>query len=241
MLNFIGCGSAFNTSLGNNGAFIKSRNNLFMIDCGSSTFERIMKSNLLKDVDNISILLTHMHSDHVGSLGDLILYGFYSMGKIGEPNVHIFVPSDLDIKRFLKLVGVEENTYKITQFNNKSSYQYDNFYIEFKSIPVNHVKELSCYGYIIHYENKKIYYSGDSNEIPKDILNKLNNDYFDLFYQDTCKADYEGNVHLSLKQLNKLVDYKVRKKVYCMHIDNEFSLKEARELGFNVVQPYKSL
>ncbi|WP_445487407.1 MBL fold metallo-hydrolase [Niallia sp. 03133] len=236
MLNFIGCGSAFNTQLGNNGAFIKKGNSLFLIDCGSSTFERLQRSGLLKNVEEVYILLTHTHPDHVGSLGDLIFFGYYSMGKLAEPNVTVLTPYTIKIQHLLKGMGIEENIYTLIQFKKNGSIRCNDFHLQYEAVPVTHVKELSCFGYIIHYGNKTIYYSGDANDIPLEIVERLYNGGFDLFYQDTCKADYEGNVHLSLRKLNELVKQEVRDKVYCMHLDEGFKKEEAKELGFQVVK-----
>lgn len=236
-MNFIGCGSAFNTALGNNGAFIKRDQVLFLIDCGSSTFARLQKANLLEDVKEVCILLTHTHCDHIGSLGDLILYGYYSMNRLAEANVCVYTPNDLNIKELLRMMGVEENTYKLVEFSASTEYQYNDFKINFAPIEVPHVAGLKSYGYIIGYENKLIYYSGDCYDIPADILNRQNNDGFDLFYQDTCIAEYEGNVHLSLKKLAELIDANARENVYCMHLDQGFNVEKAKSLGFSVAVP----
>lgn len=236
MLNFIGCGSAFNTELGNNGAYIKKDNILFLIDCGSSTFGRIQKAGLLEDVDNVCVLLTHTHADHVGSLGDLILYGYYAMGELAKPSVWVFSPFDLKIRHLLDMMGVKENTYNLVQFSESSGFHHDDLHIGFEPVPVKHVEELSCFGYIIHWEDQTIYYSGDSSEISANILHEFYSGRFDLFYQDTCKADYEGNVHLSLRKLDELI-HSSREKVFCMHLDENFDREEAEALGFNVVSP----
>ncbi|MFJ8236193.1 MBL fold metallo-hydrolase [Ureibacillus sp. NPDC094379] len=237
MLSFIGCGSAFNTNLGNNAAFIKKDRVLFLIDCGSSTFSKIHKSDVLKGVEEICVLVTHTHPDHVGSLGDLIFYGFYVMGTLAEKNVHVYAPKKLKIQELLKMMGVEEKTYNLTEFAAQEAYKYGNFQINFEAVPVKHVKDLDCYSYILHYENKTTYYSGDCNDIPRHILDILHDGKFDVFYQDTCKADYKGNPHLSLRKLEELIDWKIRGRVYCMHIDPGFPSDLAIQRGFNVVSP----
>jgi hypothetical protein len=52
----------------------------------------------------------------------------------------------------------------------------------------------------------KIYYSGDSNSIKSSVLERLKNGDIDRLYQDTCKLDYEGNAHLSLRRLTDIVE-----------------------------------
>lgn len=236
MLNFIGTGSAFNTKLGNNSAFIKKDKTLFLIDCGSTTFSRMQEAKLLDDVEKITVLLTHTHPDHVGSLGDLILYGYYSMGKLGEPNVTVYTPNLLRIENLLWSQGISTKTYNLVQFFDKRFIKFGAQEIGLIALEAEHVLELNCFSYIINYDDKTIYYSGDSNEIPNQIIKMLENGKIDIFYQDTCKVDYSGNVHLSLKKLESLIKPEYRDKVYCMHLDNDFIEEEAWDLGFKVVE-----
>lgn len=236
MLDFIGTGSAFNVALGNNGGYIKKDDTLFMIDCGSSTFERLMRSGLLEGVTNINVLITHTHPDHIGSLGDLIFYGYFSVGEIGKPNVRVYSTLELKIKGILRAFGVEDDNYVLEEFESLKKILCEDMDLMFEAVPVNHVKTLKSFGYIFDYQGKKVYYSGDANEIPSDILKDLNEGKFDEFYQDTCKAEYPGNVHLPLSLLDELVDMFVRDRVYCMHLDESFIVEEALKLGFNVVK-----
>lgn len=237
MLDFIGTGSAFNTKLGNNGAFIKKGHTLFMIDCGSNTFDRLMKANVLEGIKNICVLMTHTHPDHVGSLGDLIFYSYYNMGEMAKPNLVLLSPPSLNIEKVLESMGVEEELYDLRLIENFMDIQDQdsNFIIRITPVPVTHVNELSCFGYLLEYEGTLAYYSGDSNMIPHKILRDLYQDKIDIFYQDTCKADYPGNVHLSLRRLEELIDPEYRNKVHCMHLDKTFNIKEANDLGFIVV------
>ena len=232
ILKFIGTGSAFNTKLGNNGAYIKNGENLLLIDCGSSTFSKIQEIGLLEGIKSVLVLMTHTHPDHVGSLGDLIFYGYYSMGELFKPSVTVIAPPNLEIEDVLNAVGVKKDTYYLCDITDYTFISK----IGIGVIPtrVEHVEELNCYGYIIFKRDIVAYYSGDCYEIPDNILESLNRGDFDYFYQDTSKAHYDGNVHLSLHKLTELVDIKYRDRVYCMHLDEKFDIEEAESLGFNV-------
>lgn len=231
MLNFIGSGSAFNNKLGNNGAYIKKNNVLFMIDCGSSTFQRVLEYGLLDDVEKVAVLITHTHPDHVGSLGDLAFYTYY-MKKI---KLTIYANCDHSIGSTLQNMGINDDIYELIEFKEGTIFKYGKFSILFSPVKVVHVEELSCFGYLVIYDGESCYYSGDSNMIPEDVLEVQIRGEFDYFYQDTSKADYEGNVHLSLKKLSELIPPEYRENVYCMHLDGGFSRQEAYGLGFNVV------
>lgn len=112
---------------------------------------------------------------------------------------------------------------------------FDNLYIA-DYFQTDHVNEISSFGYMLNINNKNIYYSGDSSTIDEDISKSIHGNEIDFAYIDTCKADYEGNVHLSLRELADVINIEHRSKIWCMHLDEDFSIKEAEELGFNVVE-----
>lgn len=237
MLQFIGTGSAFNTKLGNNSAFYKNKDILFLIDCGSNIFTRIQEANLLEGIKQVYVLITHTHPDHIGSLGDLIFYGYYAMGTLGEPSVTVISPRKLCITNILSHVGVKVNTYNLIEFNSKEiSINNKDIRVRLVAHEVNHVAELPSFGYEIYYFNNKIYYSGDTNEINYKTLQMLIDGELDHFYQDTCLADYDGNVHLSLRRLHGETGLDIRDKITCMHLDNGFDANYAEALGFNVAK-----
>lgn len=233
MLNFLGRGSAFNVKEGNNSAYLKltinrKEDDLFLIDCGENIFERIIKNKLLNGIERVDILITHLHSDHVGSLSSLIYYCYYIEHIV--PNVY-FPNKDLYV--FLKFQGnLDGRDYKFHMLHIDT----DNF-IEIgnvkiiKPIKVEHVKELNCFGYLMDIGGELIWYSGDCRSI-SDFIKDSN---IDIFYQDTCLADYDGNVHTSLRSLCQSVPEKKRNKVYCMHIDCNELIERAEKEKFNVV------
>ena len=225
ILKFIGRGSAFNVKEGNNSAYLKINDELLLIDCGEGIFERIIKNNLLKDIRKINVVITHMHSDHVGSLSSFIYYCYYIKNII----VNVNFPDD-EICNFLKMQGnIEGEQYRFKKFQvEKENMAGSVIIIPFKVI---HAEQFNNYGYLIKVHNKTIWFSGDSSKVSS-VINKYK---VDEIYNDTCFNDYEGNIHTSLKKLCESIPVNERHKVYCMHIDCDELVKKAEEHGFNVV------
>ena len=78
-LNFLGRGAAFNPKEGNTSAYFTIDNQLFLIDCGESVFAKLMELDLLNNMKKINLMITHTHSDHIGSLGSLVMYAYYQL------------------------------------------------------------------------------------------------------------------------------------------------------------------
>lgn len=231
MLKFIGSGSAFNTKLGNNSAYYKVGHLMLLIDCGSNIFHRIKQNNLLEGIEHIHVLITHTHADHVGSLADFIFYSYYSHGEMAKPNVSIYSAYDVKVEEMLAINGIIPEVHCLTK-KFQSDTQYTLNFCEVLFERTSHVKEIPSYSIELSIDDKLIYYTGDTNNLKESLRNPM---VFDYVYVDTCKADYEGNVHLSLRKLSELVSSDVRSKFWCMHLDEGFDRLEAETLGFNVV------
>jgi hypothetical protein len=229
MLSFIGTGSAFNTRLGNNGAYIRQGERLFLIDCGSATFARLMAARLLNGVRRVSVLVTHLHPDHVGSLGDLVFYAHHSL----RAQVDLLFPAIEDLERLLAWMGVTKSLYRSFP---PAGYRWQGITIA-RALPVEHAPPLKSFGYILEMpDQERIYYSGDAREVPGEILAMIREGSLQRAYQDTCKADYPGNPHLSLRKLAEIVAPGYRHVVCCMHLDETFDPEEAKSLGFQVAE-----
>ena len=87
-------------------------------------------------------MITHTHSDHVGSLGSLILLCFYNLNKV---NI-IMKNGTKHINIILELFGCPRDSY-----NYVDEKTFDNKCKSFKSIryvETLHRSELDCYGLI---------------------------------------------------------------------------------------------
>lgn len=231
-LKFLGTGSAFNTEYGNNSAYYKQGNILLLIDCGETVFAEIQKRDLLEGVDHLFITITHLHSDHIGSLSSLILYCHYLL----DIKPVVFYP-DNSINTILSSMDVVKDTMYTHEANEKLVIQ--ELGIALVLDETEHVKNMKSY-YVVIQDilgfKCNIYYSGDTNTINETDLKFLNNGFFRYFYQDTSSFDYEGNVHLSFEKLKELVDPDMRHRVWCMHLDGKLTKEEIEAEGFKVVE-----
>jgi phosphoribosyl 1,2-cyclic phosphodiesterase len=236
MLNFLGMGSAFNTDLGNTSAFIRENENFILIDCGGMVFHQLMERKLLEGVKQLHILITHTHPDHIGSLGDIIFYAYYKEKVI--PKVYF---KDMDrMMDLLNIMGVEAKMVDII-IDEKVNILMDKYEVRISTILTSHVDLFSSYGYLIELNGQRFYYSGDANDIPKEILELLKLGQLDLLYQDTCGLDYDGNVHLSLNKLCEMIPKDLRNRVVCMHLDRFLDLDAVLDYGFQLQSLYKGV
>lgn len=242
MLKFIGSGSAFNTELGNNSAYIIKDDVLFLIDCGSTTYSRLMKADLLKGIRRVYVLITHTHPDHVGSLGDLVFHTYYNMGQLMQPCIDIITPDGINITDNLRTVGVHDDLYrKHILASDTDKVTYNNFTIFITPIKTKHKEGLNCYGYYLTYKHENIYYSGDCRQLPDGVVDSLRFGEIDRMFVDTSSEDFPNNPHISLKELCAAIPYDLRRYVHCMHLDSSFDGAYAAKRGFNTVKNEFSL
>lgn len=236
-LIFLGRGAAFNPKEGNNSAYFIDNNELFLIDCGESVFEKLIENDLLNNVTNVNLMITHTHSDHIGSLGSLVSYVYYVLNK----KLNIILPME---PRYLSSIENILSCFDCSSemYDYKNERDYDNKYKLFNSIrfiETKHKDGLNCYGIIFDTEKGIVYYSGDTREA--NIIRTLitGNQLIDKLYVDTTTANYPGNVHLNIDTLKAAIPEELIHKVYCMHINDDNCIKVALDYGFNVVEVLK--
>ncbi len=227
-LNFFGTGSAFYPPYGNTGAYLLRGRELYLIDCGETAFDFLYRRLPLDQVERVYVLLTHLHADHVGSLGTLISY-FYCLRRIQVQVIH---PEET-VRELLRLLGIPKEG-----FAHLPRMPENRARLHARPVPVRHVPGMKCYGYLLSDETETIYYSGDACSVPEEILDAFLAGRICRLYQDTSTHDSPEPSHCYYGTLEKLIPKEKRGQVYCIHLDGP-----CRELlwsrGFRTVQVEK--
>ncbi len=227
-LKFLGRGSGYHSTEANTSAYIKENKSLLLIDCGETVFKKILEKILMVGVNDVHILITHMHSDHVGSLAGFIGFCYWKYKIISK----VYFKEKEKIKVFLELLGLKEN--ESFSVYNPDGIRIESLNLEINSKLTKHVKSVNAYSYILSFDkSNSIFYSGDTSETNIDVITFLKNG--NLIYHDTCLDDVIDNVHTSLRKLCELVPKKYRSQVYCIHIDGDNFTEEANRQGFKIV------
>ncbi|WP_028518255.1 YqiA/YcfP family alpha/beta fold hydrolase [Ruminococcus flavefaciens] len=221
LLLFLGRGSAFADE--HNSAFFVEDNELVLIDCPATSYQKVKKMNL-EQYDNIYILVTHTHGDHSGGVGTMLQYVWFASHM--KKKVTIVAPSaevrDDLLLLLMRIEGCEAEWFNIVtadELNRK-------WFAE--AVPTTHVKPLEgkCYGYHLNIHGNNVVYTGDTATLEpfKPLLKRGSFLYTEAAY-------YKSEVHLYLKEMLpefiKLSDSGVH--VYLMHLDVECEIKNLIE------------
>lgn len=228
VIDFLGIGSAWNVEQDNTSAYIKKDNKMILIDCGETIARKIIKENILEDIDELYILISHTHSDHVGSLGTLLFYSTYNKGiknNLVLPNNKEYINN---LKAYLKLVDISSEVKFIDANTLKETFKFKTFHI----LKATHVKRLPCYCFVFEDEENLIYYSADNSNIEY-IKHFLSIEKAKI-YTEICDDPKLSEEHLELGLLEKATSVLQRKRIYLMHINESLNEEELRNKGFNI-------
>lgn len=211
MLNFTGIGAAYQPEFGSNSAYFIVDKHLYVIDSGESVFLEMKKRfEDFKQFQAVTFLITHMHSDHCGSLASFVSY----LKNIVKIKPTIIYPQTA-ISSLLNLFGIDNKSYQ-----HVPEYFYEDDHIQVQFYPTEHVSKLSCFGFKLTLFSQVIYYSGDAVSIPTDILEAFKDNKIDRLYQDVT-VNPENNSHMYYKDLLTIIPEALQSKVYCMHLEKE--------------------
>ena len=230
MLKFLGRGSAFHSD--NNCAFFTHNGKLVLLDCPMSAFHKMRELGVEKLAgsrpENITVLITHTHSDHIGGLGMLVHFSFF----VWHIPVVIIAANDeirQDISFVLeRLDGCESSAYTIISPENTG----------FTPVAVHHAVPLEgrCFGWAFDIDGKRMVFTGDTSSL-EPFMPYLT----DGAHLYTEASAYDSPVHLHIDKLRAFMpELKSRNvKVFIMHLDDEETMRTtAKEIGAELAPLY---
>lgn len=229
-LQFLGIGAAFAPALGNTSACFQRDGTLYLLDCGSTVFGALLERKALQNAKRIVVLITHLHADHVGSLGTLISY-CHHVKPIPVSVVH----PDPAIGELLRLNGITQGRYTLC-----SAAHYRDELLEAKFYPVRHTQAIPAYGLLIETCGDAFYYSGDAAGMPPEIWQRFLRGEIAALYQDSqLHAGEDHPSHGSYSAFCRQCPPALRSRFFPIHWDVDERDAIARD-GFGLAMPLEA-
>lgn len=223
-LTFSGIGAAYYPQLGSNCAFFVHSNHLFLIDCGESTFRKMAERKEIYTYEHITVLITHLHMDHIGSLGSFLSFCKNELKKTVQ-----VIAEDEAIVHILSMCGIPPANYEFTTDFRQCKKE------GLCIIPhrATHANGMMCCGFEISDGVSTIYFSGDSSVLPGEVLEKFLHKDIQIMYHECTFLDKDSTSHTSLEKLKKWIPPQERKRVFLMHFGGNYQ-EIVCEAGFQV-------
>ena len=221
MLKFLGSGSGF-ADEHTSAYFVTKENDLVVIDCPVSAFQKL-KKKALSEYRDIYVLITHTHGDHIGGLGLFAQYSYFVLKKcitIVAPSVEVAQ----DIKTILAIEG--SDFYGILTSHAIKHKEWFG-----QAILTEHSPQLKgkCFGYQLCVDGKNCVYTGDTSTLEPFIsyLKAGTHLYVDV-------SVHYGMIHLKLEDaiptFKELIKNKV--EIYLMHLDDTWAASKILDENF---------
>jgi len=151
---------------------VSTNKSLILVDCGSGVTQRLDKIKVSSaKID--ALFLTHLHSDHVIDLYQLIISSWHSYRTkpwkvFGPKGTKKFVKKIFDAWKYERVQrikyeqrsSIESFNIKITEFKDYGKIKINDLLVEY--FTVDHKPVKYAYGFNFLYKNKKLTISGDT-------------------------------------------------------------------------------
>lgn len=243
-LKFLGNGNAFSRKRGNTSAYLELGNELIVIDCGEDVFGKLVDAGLFEGKNRVHFFISHLHSDHVGSLASAIAYLYYIKFNCDSGRICVYHPTQA-IVELLSLQGMSTKMYTFC-INRWDEIKLDGFDKEMEYIfeENEHVDELDYKGNkgtwsieLIVKNSFNIFYSSDSAGVKDRIIRTRI--YDEIYHEASCMKTPPHTSYDEIKEAFSEFTRSERARIWLMHLDDDFDEARAIEDGFRVTEVIK--
>lgn len=233
-LVFLGRGAAFNPLEGNTAAYIREGDRLFLVDCGETVFERLIARQALTGVTELYIAISHLHSDHCGSLGTLLYYCRFALGI----RARIVLPREEtayigSVRRLLELFGIPEDFYSCADPGEVAGFR---AFSAFRYVKTAHDPRMECFSFELETPEGGVFYSADTCRTDEMAAFIQRHGKIAAIYMEALETDTPGSIHLPLDRLRAALPDALMEKTRLMHLSGAGCVRKAREMGFSIVE-----
>ena len=232
-LHFLGCGAAFNPDLGNTAAYWAEGDQLLLLDCGETVFSRLLSRGALQKKKQVYAAVSHLHSDHCGSLGSLALYCKFVL----DAQFTLLVPDDAAyvqaLRALMGMYGVGPEDYALRphgalDFSAIFSRRY---------VPTSHAPGMPCFSFVLETPEGGVFYSADTNTAAQLLDFLQSHGRVHRIYMEAALEDAPDSVHLSLKRLTEALPPALYPVTRLMHLNGDACRAAGEALGLRAARP----
>ncbi len=244
-LKMIGTEGGFSTIHGTTSGYRMNGSKMILFDCGETTrVDMHMKDILEKEKPtSMDIIITHFHSDHFGSLGNSILRNNIFLAKpttIIFPNVDKVKTLMENIMEMPPIIYNDDKTKAKRMYYIKKPEEIKDYNLKIYDAVHGltnldfHLMPMEAYSYLYSDESQNFFYSGDTEEIPNEILEQFLNGKIEHMYLDAQMENWAG--HMPINVVEDLIPEEKRQDITLMHLSNAFDIGYAKSKKFRTAR-----
>lgn len=209
------------------GYLIEAGNKKVLLDCGNGITREL---NLPDDLNNLTIIISHLHRDHYGDLLTLgyATYVYQKLGQLKE-KVKVYLPNEDSIDKTY-LENMSEHFFEFITYDEKTTIE-DNLKISFRKNP----HPVLTFSIKLEDNKNTIVYSSDTG-YKKNTLEEFAKDADLLICETTFLKNQKGNSdnHLTTYEAGLISKKAKVKRLMITHtwpeINKKLYLKETKKI-----------
>ena len=214
------------------GYLIEKNNKRYLLDCGSGITSKL---NIPSDLDNLTIIISHLHRDHYA---DLLTLGYagYVYHKLGilKDKIKVYLPNEDCIDKTY-LESMDEHYFEFKTYDENTIID-DELKITFRKNP----HPVLTFSMKVEDEKNKLVYSSDTG-YKENILEDFSKNADLLICETTFLQNQKGNIdnHLTTKEAGTIAKKAKVKRLMITHtwpeINKSLYLKETKKIFKNTI------